>query len=336
MAKRRRREYLILLDKAKAAALTAIDSFNRVNHPYRDEATLIVLANGWELLAKAVLVQSHKSIKKGQRGDTISAEKAVSRLLSLNVLGKHEAETIQQIISLRNEVAHHFLPDMPDEIMHHLLFFGCKFFRDTVSSNLPAHDKDLDKNYLSLSFSELTTYADKVQKLISRIKKSKTDKKLVWLLERGVIFDGKSYKTESQFERKYKGKGKIIPHLSIGDFIKNADMVRIVPIEAPRNYTADIKLRKGSARDASLPVIVTKTSLEADYPYLTKELAKILGKSQNFVAKAASALSLKGNKKYHQAIRASSRGYIQRYSEAALSKLSQTLRDQPNYDPYTN
>ena len=66
MAKRRRREYLILLDNSKAAAETAIDSFNRVRHPYRDETTLILLTNAWELLAKAILVQARQTISKGK------------------------------------------------------------------------------------------------------------------------------------------------------------------------------------------------------------------------------------------------------------------------------
>jgi hypothetical protein len=68
MAKRSRREYLQLLDAAKAAAESAIDSCDRVKHPYGNESTLILLANACELLAKAVLVQRHESIKKTQSG----------------------------------------------------------------------------------------------------------------------------------------------------------------------------------------------------------------------------------------------------------------------------
>ncbi len=334
MAQRRRREYLILLDKAKAAAETAIDSFNRVNHPYRDETTLILLANAWELLAKAALLQAHQSIRKGQRGETISAEVAISRLLHRQELQKHEVETVQQIVSLRHAATHHYLPEVPEEIMHHLLFFGCKFLRETVKRKFPAHARDLERNYLSLSFTNLTTYADKVQKLVSRVKKSETDKRLAWLLERGIQFDGESYITEKQFEGKYIGKKRIMPHLRMSDFLRDTDMVRIVPVEAPRNYTADLTLRKGSTKDASLPVIVKKTEIELDYPYLTKELAQILKKSVNFIARATQALSLKGDPKYHQAIRASRHSHLQRYSEAAKTKLQQKFETNPDFNPY--
>ena len=272
MAKRQRREYLIFLDSAKAAAVSAIDSFNRINHPYRNEATLILLANGWELLAKAILIQAKQSIKRGQRGDTISGEICISRLTHRKELKQHEAETVQQIISLRNEASHQHLPDIPDEIMHHLLFFGCKFFNETVKRKFPAHAGELQRNYLSLSFSDLTTYADKVQKIVSRMKDRKSHKRLVWLLERGIEFNGEKYLTQRQFEQKFKNKKKTMSYLQVGEYLKSAEMVRIVPIEAPRNYTADIKLRKGSAADSSLPVVVEKTNIEEDYPYLTKEL----------------------------------------------------------------
>lgn len=106
MATRRKREYLLYMDRAKSAALAAVDSFNSVNHPYRPETTLILLANAWELLAKAILIHLKESITVGRRGETISGEKAVHRLLSKKKIEKHEAEIIQQVISLRNAASH--------------------------------------------------------------------------------------------------------------------------------------------------------------------------------------------------------------------------------------
>ena len=334
MAQRRRREYLQLLDAAKVAAETGIDAFNRVWHPYRYETTLILLTNAWELLAKAVLVQNKESITRGQRGETISAEAAIHRLQTKKLLDEGRAQTIQQIISLRHAACHNVLPEVPPEVMQHLLFYGCKFFRHLISQVFPGHMKSMSDNYLSLSFSDLTTYADKVQRSVSRVKKSPNDKRLVWLLERGIKFDGSAYITEAQFEQKYRGKKKVLPHLGLNQFIRNAEMVRIVPIQAPRNYTADVTLRKGSASDSSLPVLVKKTDVEADYPYLTKELAGRIGKTQNWTARALSVLELKGNAKYHQAVRASATGRIHRYSQNALDSLNQKLAADPTFNPY--
>lgn len=328
MATKRRREYLIYLDKAKEAALAAIDSFNGVNQPYRVEATLLLLANAWELLAKAILIQKKESIKQGKRGDTISAEKAVHKLLSKKLIEKNEAEIVQQIVSLRNAAAHQYLPEIPEEISHHLLYFSSKFFRNVVKRIFPSHGKSLDRNYLSITFTDMTTYADKVQKLVSRVKKSKNDKRLVWLLERGIDFDGNLYKTEKQFEAKFKGKKKILPYLAIGEFIKTSDMVRIVPVEAPKNYTADITLRKGKATDPTLPVIVKKTDIEEDYPYLTKELAKELGVSVNKLVSIAAKKKMKGDPKYHQELRTSKNSCVHRYSEAAKALFQSEIAKQ--------
>ena len=334
MAPRRRREYLELLDAAKAAAELAVDCFNRVRNPYRDESTLILLTNAWELLAKAVLVQKHQSIRRGQRGETIGPEVAVARLKDQKVLDAKQAETIQQIISLRHAAVHHVLPPVPAEVMHHLLFYSCKFFRETVQRLFPSHAKDLPGTFLSMSFSHLTTYADKVQRAVARARRSASDRQLVWLLERGIAFDGTSYLTEKQVEAKYRDKKRIMPYLQLSEFVRTADMVRIVPVEAPKNFTADVILRKGNASNSSLPVIVKRTELEVDYPYLTGELAALIGRNQSWIAKAATVLQLKGDPKYHQRIRASSASYVQRYSEAAVQKLKSHLAQNPNFNPY--
>ena len=98
MAKRNRREYLQFLDAAKAAAETAIDAFNSVWHPYRNQTTLLLLTNAWELLGKAVLLQEKESIHKSQKHETISAEVVIYRLQNKKLLDQNQASTIQQII----------------------------------------------------------------------------------------------------------------------------------------------------------------------------------------------------------------------------------------------
>ena len=202
MAKRRRREYLELLDAAKRAVETAIDAFNCVWHKYRDQTTLLLLANAWELLAKAILVRQGESIARGQRGETISGEEAIHRLQLKKLIEQNQAETIQQVISLRHAACHHLLPEVPVEVLQHLLFYSTKFFREAVAKQFSGHADDMSDNYLCLSFSDLTTYADKVRRSVSKIKKSANDKRLVWLLERGIQFDGESYITEGQFAEK--------------------------------------------------------------------------------------------------------------------------------------
>lgn len=334
MAKKKRRGHLLYLDAAMSASERAIDSFNSVWSTYRNQTTLLLMANAWELLAKAVLLSKKESILKSSNGDSISGELAIHRLMLRKILTDQQSATIQQVISLRNAVCHSVPPAIPVEVVQHLLFYSLKFLRETVQSQFRPHAKKMPENYLSAAFAPLTTYADKVQKAVAKVRTSASDRHLVWLLERGVAFDGTAYLTERQLEKKYQKKHKILPHLELSDFLKTADMVRVVPVEAPKNFTADITLRKGKPGTASLPVLVQKTDVNIDYPHLTKELAAKIGKNQTWAAHAVAKLGLKGDPRMHQAVRAGKDSYIHRYSEAALMRLREKLATDPSFNPY--
>lgn len=230
------------------------------------------------------------------------------------------------------------LPKVPHEVQHHLFFFSCKFFKDTINNHFKAYKKDVSRNYLSISFNELTTYADKVKKLISTLRKkgNKENKELVWLLERGISYSESSkYIKQDEFEKQYKNNKKIIPHLRLNKFINNSDMVRIAHIQAPASFTADIKLSKSKKNTKeSLPVITKKTNIEDDYPYLTGDLVKKLGKNRNFIAMTIKNLELKKNETYHQHVRTSSSSVVHRYSNQALDFLRSYFKKNPEYSPY--
>lgn len=331
---RKKREYLRLLEKSIQAMEESVAAFNGVKRPYKVELSLILMTNAWELLAKAVLVKHHKRIVLDSRGNTIPAGLSVAKIVELGFLDKNQEACVQQIISLRDCAAHNVLPNTPEEVLHHLMYFGCKFFRQVVSSEFPKYLKGLAGNYLSLAFSDLTTYADRVQKLVAKVKRGDEQKKLVWLLERGVQFDGTKYISQEQFESQYRRKRRILPHLALSEFLRNTEMVRLVPIQAPRNFTADISLRKGSRADASLPVVIKKTDVEADYPFLTGEIAQELQRNASFISATIKFLGIKGNNQFHQPVRASRSGVIHRYSQAALQKIRAFLADNPAFDPY--
>jgi len=54
--------YRRLLDNAKAAIIAAIEVYNKPTFTYRDECSVILLLNAWELLLKAVLSKNRASI----------------------------------------------------------------------------------------------------------------------------------------------------------------------------------------------------------------------------------------------------------------------------------
>jgi len=339
MAKRKKkREYLRLLEKSIDIMHSSIDSFNRVYGEYRVENTLILLTNAWELFGKAILIKKKIPIYRGNKKNdqTIAAEETIRLLLVKDVIDKNQADILQQVISLRHEAIHYLLPEVPEELQHHLLFFSCKFFKDLVEANFSSKSQQVQRNYLSLSFDHMTTYAAKVQKLVSKLRKCNDEqKKLVWLLERGVDYTSRGkYISQNEFEIKYKRHKKILPHLELNDVVNESDMVKVVAVQAPRNFTADINLRKGNHRMKDLPVTIKRSNVDVDFPYLTKDIAEKVGKSINFISRLVSNLKLKDNEKYHQRIRVSDARTVQRYSEAALSKIKELLKKNPEYDPY--
>lgn len=323
---------------SKKAILNAIDSFNRVNGDYNIEITLFLLSNAWELLAKSILIKLGKNIYKNkQKDETIPCEKAILKLKELKEITDSDAETILQIVSLRNAAIHSILPEIPLEIQQHLLFLATKQFKDLAKKHFGKRAKNLDGNFLSLSFDNLTTYADKVIKNIAKVRKNNESKKLIWLLERGVQFVSKEkFISQAEFEDKYKLKSKILPHLEIKKYLDNVNMVKIIPFQAPKNCTADLILRSGNKNDNTLPVVFKSSAVDETHPYLTSEIAAKLGKTTLFIAKLAEYLRLKNDIKYHQEITTSKRGKNQKYSKEALKKMKDFLEENPKYKPDYN
>ncbi len=334
---KQKRLYLRYLEKSLEAIRSAISSFNNVYDKYKIESTLILLVNAWELLGKAILIRDKISILKNEHGNTISSKDIIIKLNSKGLLDENQTQHLKQVVSLRNEAVHAILPNIPIEILHHLFYFCCKFYKDIIIKEFPRYADLIATNFLSIAFSDLTTYADKVQKLVGKLRRGRQDeKKIIWLLERGIRFDGTVYISQEKFEKEFKAKRrrKILPHLHLGKFLKSADMVRIIPVQAPKNYTADISLRKGKQSDSALPVFIKKTNIEDDYPHLTSELGMKLNKSGNFIAFTIKKIKLKGDSQYHQEIRSSKSSKVNRYSESALNFFKKYLEDNPNFNPY--
>ena len=171
--------------------------------------------------------------------------------------------------------------------------------------------------------------------VVAGYKKDKSgEKKLLWLLERGVRYSGAPYISQDQFDENFKNKRKILPHLEINQYLKKTDMVVVYPIQAPKGFSADVTLRKGSKNDLKLPVHIKKTDVDQDYPYLTSELATKLNKNESFTSKMIQKLSLKNDKQYHESIRSGKNSKVQRYSEKAFQFLRDFLQKTPSFNPY--
>ena len=78
-----RGSYRKLLGNSKAAMMAAIEIYNKPTFKYRDECTVILLLNAWELVLKAVLSKNRQSVfypkKRNQPYRTLSWQDALSR-----------------------------------------------------------------------------------------------------------------------------------------------------------------------------------------------------------------------------------------------------------------
>ena len=334
------REYTKLAKTSIQIMLAAVDNFNRVFSNYKTQTTFILLTNAWELISKAILLKKRKNIYRDKsKKITIAAEEAVLKLYNDKILTENQIDLLNQIFSIRNYCVHNICPEIPIEINHHLFYFACKFYKDLIIKFFPKYKKEIETNFISISFNETLTYADKVKKIVSKIKttNNKNNKELVWLLERGICYKtASSFISQAEFEKKYKNKKRILSNLELNKYLNTTDMVRIVPVQAPKNYSADIILRKGDKKlTNSLPVIYKKSNVNDDYPFLTSDIAKKISKNRNYTAKLISKLKLKGNEEYHYPVKSSKNGCIHKYSENALSFIKGFLENNPDYNPYS-
>ncbi len=333
------RSYGKLLTKSIDAIHSAIERANAINDPYYKESSIILLSNAWELLAKGLLIKHGGAsliYETGSRKErTITAEFGVNKLKNLGYINELQAAPIQQIISLRNEAMHQTLPNIADEILFHLEYYAIRYYKQTLDANFKQYGKSFRKQFLSVSFSTLTTYADKVKKLIAKARREhlEEDVRLAYLLERGVVFSGSEYIKQSEFEKVLKDPRTIRPmyKLKIGDYTRKAEMIVVVPIQAPSGTIADIKLSK--SRSSNITVNIQKRSTDDDYPHLTKDLSAKLGKSLSYIQRMIKDKEIKGNVMYHQRIRSGSSSYVHKYSDSCFNYLSEFLRADPGYIP---
>lgn len=78
-----RGSYKKLLGNSNAAIMAAIEIYNKPTFTYRDECTVILLLNAWELMLKAILSKNKQSVfypkKRNQPYRTLSWKDALSR-----------------------------------------------------------------------------------------------------------------------------------------------------------------------------------------------------------------------------------------------------------------
>lgn len=340
--KKRSSKYAYHIQTSISAAKLSIEMFNRVDAMHSDQASVIFNAQAWEMLSKALLLKNGHDINESD-GKSITAEKAVNKLEHiLKIISREENQTIQQIVSLRNEALHNVYPKLEQEIITHLIYYSLKTFHRIVLNNFKNHAPLIDKNYLSVAFKETTFYSHKLNKLFKSSKNySSENNKALYILDRACAFaENENKNSYSSYEEWKKGikskpkKSRIAMHLSVYDYIGNQDNVRIVPVEVKKGYKAEVIVEKTKRQNDAISVLVKKSDPDKDYPYLVSELATKIGKSLYFIQQLVIKLKLRGNKDFHTSIKTGKKSVTQKYSDKTLSFLKEYIDKNPHWSPY--
>jgi hypothetical protein len=344
MTKRKARvmKYQYHINTGINAAKLSIEMFNRIEGLHSKQASVIFNAQAWELLAKAVLIKKKKNIYFAD-GKSITAEKAVNQLYHIvQIISLEENQTIQQIISLRNEALHNIYPDLDDEIITHLVYWSLKTFHRIVKDEFKSYFVKFDKNYLSVAFKDYTFYSHKLSKLFAYSRKSKSEKnRALYILDRACSFaetdTSTAYINYKDWINEIKSKPKkarIGRHLSVGNYTNKQENVRIIAVETPKGYKSEISSEKAKKASESLSVLVKKSDPEVDYPFLQSDLARLMGVTSYFIRSLIKHLNLTDNKEYHTSIKSGKTSKVQKYSNKMLNFLKEFIAKNPQWTPY--
>lgn len=110
-----------LVANSLSAMLSAIEVYNKPRMEYRDEVTVVLVVNAWELALKAAMRQAGKRIfypkKRNEPYRTLAAEDAlkqvvIHKLFPVGVDGTAMAANVTALVEYRNRAVHLYAADL--------------------------------------------------------------------------------------------------------------------------------------------------------------------------------------------------------------------------------
>ncbi|TDT33162.1 DUF3644 domain-containing protein [Naumannella halotolerans] len=137
-----------LVANSLSAMLSAIEVYNKPRMEYRDEVTVVLIVNAWELALKAALKQAKKRVfyrkKTGQPYRTLAVEDALKQALNHNLFppgvdGTAVAANVSALVEYRNRAVHLYAADL-GEMVYPFMQTSVLNYRDYM---LDRFNKDL-------------------------------------------------------------------------------------------------------------------------------------------------------------------------------------------------
>lgn len=141
-----------LVDNSLAAMLAAVEVYNKPQVTYRDEVTVMLVVNAWELALKATLRQKNRSIfypkKRGERYRSIAIDDALgrvtaSKLWPADIDGPAVVANVKALTEYRDRAIHLYnaqglgaviYPFLQQNILNYRDFMVAKFKKDLADS----------------------------------------------------------------------------------------------------------------------------------------------------------------------------------------------------------
>lgn len=141
-----------LVDNSLAAMLAAIEVYNKPQMTYRDEVTVMLIVNAWELALKATLRQTNRSIfyakQRGERYKSIAIDDALGRVNASNLWpagldGPAVMANVKALTEYRDRAIHLYnaeglgavvYPFLQQNILNYRDFMVAKFKKDLAES----------------------------------------------------------------------------------------------------------------------------------------------------------------------------------------------------------
>ncbi|WP_447645178.1 DUF3644 domain-containing protein [Nocardioides zeae] len=141
-----------LADNSLSAMLSAVEVYNKPQMTYRDEVTVMLVVNAWELALKATLRQKNQSIfypkKRGERYRSIGIDDALARVGSnglwpVGVSGAAVTANIKALAEYRDRAIHLYnaqglgaviYPFLQQNVLNYRDFMLAKFKKDLADS----------------------------------------------------------------------------------------------------------------------------------------------------------------------------------------------------------
>ncbi|CAJ1494215.1 DUF3644 domain-containing protein [[Mycobacterium] kokjensenii] len=254
------------MDNSLAAMLAAVEVYNKPQMSYRDEVTVILIVNAWELALKATLRQKGRSIfygkQRGERYRSIGIDDALNRVNSAGlwpdgVDGPAVTANVKALTEYRDRVIHLYNAQGLGAVIYPFLQQNVLNYRDFV---LAKFKKDL-ANSMTWQLLPLgaTAPADAVQFM-------KVDKSATMVAEVQEFIDEL---------RKFMDDAEA----------SAADMVRVATVydinmQSVKNLTsADLAVAISSTADGQ--VVLRKTDPNLTHPFSATELLEKVNKKRS-------------------------------------------------------